>query len=438
MPPASRPQPPAVPAVQESSAAAAPQEAQQARHLLRMLAEIALSRPARQQVAAGPAAQDNSAAAASGEYNIWYHKKPGREHRSAPATTRVNLAKDAGRTLGNNNPAAFICMPFTKGNCSGGPHCRFLHRPPLQEDLERLDISHDIFGRERHATHRTDMSGVGSWSKEQRTLYIGRLAASTTDRQVRGAFEEFGALESCRVFASRGFAFVTYQHRGITEFAYAAMMDQSLGESPQINVRWAEEDPNPTAKRRRTKANDARVGAAVAASVHAESDGAAGGMDAGLEARLEALRGGGPAAVSGGGGGSGGGAWRGGVMGAASAARSNTALSSRDCPYCGEHCGGHCGGGVNGGGVSGVDQWANLHGHAAAPTVDVASQVAAEQQARAKAAADSRQRLQAALAGSIAAALAPGERGRPKPPLAASKGALTGLSAYASSSESDD
>ena len=47
------------------------------------------------------------------------------------------------------------------------------------------------------------------------------------------------------MFAGRGFAFVTYRHRGSTEFALQAMMDQSLGEAKMINVRWAQDDPNP-------------------------------------------------------------------------------------------------------------------------------------------------------------------------------------------------
>jgi hypothetical protein len=249
-----------------------------------MLAEIANQRPARRQ-AAPRTGTNMSAAAASGEYNIWYHKKSGRDREARkPAGTRVNVAKDCGRTAGNDNATAFICINFAKGCCSSGEGCRFLHRPPLQLDLERLDVTHDIFGRERHATNRTDMSGVGSWGKDQRTLYVGRLDPSCTEKQVRAAFDEFGELESCRVFAQRGFAFVTYRHRGCCEFGLQAMMDQRLGEAPMINVRWAEDDPNPGVKKRKAAETERIVGAAVSGGS---------GEDAALEARLEALRGGG-------------------------------------------------------------------------------------------------------------------------------------------------
>lgn len=34
---------------------------------------------------------------------------------------------------------------------------------------------HDVFGRERHKLHSDNMGGVGSFEKDCRTLYVGRL-----------------------------------------------------------------------------------------------------------------------------------------------------------------------------------------------------------------------------------------------------------------------
>lgn len=267
-----------------------------------MLAEIAAKRPARTQVVGGPvAAPDMSAAAARGEYNIWHHKSSTRDREPRkPAATRVNIAKDTGWTAGNDNPAAFICIYFAKGCCPSGSSCRFLHRPPLGEDLHKLSVTHDCFGRERHASNRSDMSGVGTWSKDQRTLYVGKLDPSTNDKQVRQAFDEFGELECCRVFADRGFAFVTYRHRGCAEFGYQAMMDQRLGTATMINVRWAEDDPNPRVKRRKAHETERTVRAAVAqAGVGMRGGGIGDDEDSALEARLQALRNGGGGTVGG-------------------------------------------------------------------------------------------------------------------------------------------
>jgi hypothetical protein len=34
---------------------------------------------------------------------------------------------------------------------------------------------HDVFGREKHKLHSENMGGVGSFEKDCRTLYVGRL-----------------------------------------------------------------------------------------------------------------------------------------------------------------------------------------------------------------------------------------------------------------------
>ena len=34
---------------------------------------------------------------------------------------------------------------------------------------------HDVFGREKHKLHSDNMGGVGSFEKDCRTLYVGRL-----------------------------------------------------------------------------------------------------------------------------------------------------------------------------------------------------------------------------------------------------------------------
>lgn len=39
----------------------------------------------------------------------------------------------------------------------------------------RIDMVHDVFGRERHKLHSDNMGGVGSFEKDCRTLYVGRL-----------------------------------------------------------------------------------------------------------------------------------------------------------------------------------------------------------------------------------------------------------------------
>ena len=50
-------------------------------------------------------------------------------------------------------------------------------RVPQREDLERAqeDNLKDVFGRARHATHKDNLAGVGSFNKECRTLLVSRI-----------------------------------------------------------------------------------------------------------------------------------------------------------------------------------------------------------------------------------------------------------------------
>ena len=167
-------------------------------------------------------------------YNIWYHKTAGqRDNRGGPrekAATRVNIRSDSGKTQAG--PTAYHCIHFAKGKCHKGPSCTFLHHAPTPEECGKCDVGHDIFGRERHGSHRDDRGGVGNMLSDSKTLYLGKLVSTPGHdlrAQVQAVFSEFGNIQQLKVYPDRGFAFVTYVHRGCSEFAYAAMMDQQVG-----------------------------------------------------------------------------------------------------------------------------------------------------------------------------------------------------------------
>ncbi|EGC37980.1 hypothetical protein DICPUDRAFT_53563 [Dictyostelium purpureum] len=186
------------------------------------------------------------------EYNIWYHRKLGNKNFKDRdiSETRCNVLKDCGKTRAGKN--AYFCCHFSKGRCVNGADCTFLHRVPTPEDDKRLEITHDIFGRERHKTDRDDMGGVGSFSRDNRTLYIGGIKSNlggSMEDVVRKHFEEWGKIEYVRVILNRSIAFVRYFYRSNAEFAKEAMADQTLDGGELLNVRWATEDSNPFAKK---------------------------------------------------------------------------------------------------------------------------------------------------------------------------------------------
>lgn len=60
----------------------------------------------------------------------------------------------------------------------------------------RIDLAHDVFGRERHRLHKDDMGGVGTFDKECRTLYVGGLANRTKlEKLLWSEFGEWGEIE---------------------------------------------------------------------------------------------------------------------------------------------------------------------------------------------------------------------------------------------------
>jgi len=208
-----------------------------------------LKRPARKQVSAMTYYEDHPTDGQ--DYNIWYHKRPGYrrekfEERENPGT-RCNVLTDAGKTKASKN--APFCVYFANGRCALGPDCTFQHRIPVYEDEVKLDLAHDIFGRERFSTDREDMGGVGNFSRENRTVYIGCVKMTgDTEEIVKKHFEEWGPIEYVRVIHTKSIAFVRYFLRGTAEFAKEAMNSQALDHTEVLNVRWATEDSNPTAK----------------------------------------------------------------------------------------------------------------------------------------------------------------------------------------------
>lgn len=80
--------------------------------------------------------------------------------------------------------------------------CSYLHRlPPPAHVLP--DASLDVFGREKHSGYRDDMGGVGSFNRQNRTLYIGRIRETRdTAEAVEDHFSEFGEIERSQSFPS--------------------------------------------------------------------------------------------------------------------------------------------------------------------------------------------------------------------------------------------
>src|SRR3984885_7042273 len=111
--------------------------------------------------------------------------------------TRCNIQKDTGFTRADAAGVKYCCLFFARGCCPYGYECNYLHRLPVAGE-ELPDSSKDCFAREKFSDYRDDMGGVGSFNRQNRTLYVGRIRetgnAADTEDVVRRHFGEFGKI----------------------------------------------------------------------------------------------------------------------------------------------------------------------------------------------------------------------------------------------------
>ena len=223
-------------------------------------------RPARPQV--DPSTMKSEPPPQTGTiFNIWYNKWSGGDREDkylskTAAAGRCNIAKDSGYTRGDKVVGSYFCLFFAKGLCPRGQECEYLHRLPGLFDTFNPNV--DCFGRDKHSDYRDDMGGVGSFMRQNRTLYVGRIhVTDDIEEVVARHFAEWGQVDRIRVLTARGVAFVTYTNEANSQFAKEAMAHQSLDHSEILNVRWATVDPNPMAQKREARKIEEQAAEAV-------------------------------------------------------------------------------------------------------------------------------------------------------------------------------
>jgi hypothetical protein len=159
------------------------------------------------------------------EYNIWYGHfigdGPDNPRDREAASDRCVVERDSGFTKADSGgkERRFFCVHFAHGVCAKGADCSFYHRIPTPDDDARCDEMLDCFGRQKHASHKDDMSGVGSFMKPCRTLFVGNLNKSRYESPKAledvcwKHFSEWGELESINVIHRLSIAFPRYRLR---------------------------------------------------------------------------------------------------------------------------------------------------------------------------------------------------------------------------------
>lgn len=199
-------------------------------------------------------------------YNIWSHRRqkgfgPPKEGRGTKQKSeyRCHADLDSGWTRGERAGCTYCCLYFARGICHHGSDCNYLHRVPTEADEAHhaKQPQYDIFGRDRIA-ETGSTKGVGSYNRQCTTLYIYLGGAATQPVQelhdaITKDFREWGPVQDVSVKPSKSIAFVRYAWRASAEFAKAAMHQQTLRgilADHVLDVRWANDDPNPKSQLR--------------------------------------------------------------------------------------------------------------------------------------------------------------------------------------------
>lgn len=132
-------------------------------------------------------------------FNIWYNKWSGGDREDkylsqTKAKGRCNVAKDSGYTKADAINGSYFCLHFARGICTKGQDCNHLHRLPGPFDMFNPNV--DCFGRDKHSDYRDDMGGVGSFMRQNRTVYVGRIhVTDDIEEIVARHFAEWGSIE---------------------------------------------------------------------------------------------------------------------------------------------------------------------------------------------------------------------------------------------------
>ena len=132
-------------------------------------------------------------------FNIWYNKWSGGDREDkyiskAHAAGRCDILKDSGYTKADKIPGSYFCLFFARGLCPRGHECEYLHHLPSVHDLFNPNV--DCFGRDKFSDYRDDMGGVGSFMRQNHTLYVGRIHVSDEIEEIVSRhFVEWGQVE---------------------------------------------------------------------------------------------------------------------------------------------------------------------------------------------------------------------------------------------------
>ena len=167
------------------------------------------------------------------------------------AVTKCDPEIDSGYTKADLQKGfhSHVCLHFIRGCCCEGVDCKYYHRIPTLDECQSIDSTKDIFGRNRHTNYREDMTGIGVFSQENRSLVVSEykgVVNTTNNNYIKSIYEllfrhfgVFGEIQDIIIMQFKGAAIISYSHRCMAELAKEAMMLRGLDDNEILTIRWA-------------------------------------------------------------------------------------------------------------------------------------------------------------------------------------------------------
>ncbi|XP_010456427.1 PREDICTED: zinc finger CCCH domain-containing protein 4-like [Camelina sativa] len=137
-----------------------------------------------------------------------------------------------------------VCSFYTIGECNRGAGCAFRHEMPKTGELSHQNIKDRYYGVNDPVAMKLlgkagEMSTLKPPEDESiKTLYNGGLNSSILEQDIHNQFYAYGEIESIRVLAEKGYAFVTYTTREGAEKAIQELSNRLVVNGQRLKLTW--------------------------------------------------------------------------------------------------------------------------------------------------------------------------------------------------------
>ncbi|KAG7554418.1 RNA-binding domain superfamily [Arabidopsis suecica] len=137
-----------------------------------------------------------------------------------------------------------VCSFYTIGQCKRGAECSYRHEMPETGELSQQNIKDRYYGvNDPVAMKLLEKAGeMGTLEPPEdesiKTLFVSGLNSRILEQDIHDKFYAYGEIESIRVLAEKGYAFVTYTTREGAEKAIQELSNRLVVNGQKLKLTW--------------------------------------------------------------------------------------------------------------------------------------------------------------------------------------------------------